>query len=60
MKPPSLSETFAEIQHGKVTAFQAIYSWLLAKVGSGLECAPGEERRERVVCNSSTLYCVVP
>lgn len=41
MKPPTLSETFLEIRLGKATPFQAIYSWLLAKVGSGLECAPG-------------------
>ena len=35
----------AEIRSGRATPFQAIYSWLLARVGQNLDVLPGEEFR---------------
>jgi len=45
---PSLSEVLSEIRSGRATPFQAIYSWLLARVGNGLDVMPGEEFRVAV------------
>ncbi|KAL4427745.1 hypothetical protein ABPG75_001834 [Micractinium tetrahymenae] len=45
LREPSLGEALAEIRSGRATPFQAIYSWLLAKVGAQLDVLPGEEFR---------------
>lgn len=45
IKEPSLSEVLVSIQSGQVTPFQAIYGWLLARIGNDLDVLPGEEFR---------------
>lgn len=37
LKEPSFSEVIAEIRSGRATPFQAVYGWLLARVGDGLD-----------------------
>lgn len=48
LQEPSISEVISQIRSGKSTPFQAIYSWLLARVGTNLEVLPGEEFRVAV------------
>ncbi|PSC74860.1 traB domain-containing -like [Micractinium conductrix] len=45
IREPSLGEVVTEIRTGRATPFQAVYSWLLAKVGRHLDVLPGEEFR---------------
>jgi hypothetical protein len=40
-----LGEALADIASGRATAFTALYGWLLARLGAGLECQPGAEFR---------------
>lgn len=42
---PNFGAAVAAIRSGKSTPFQALYSWLLAKVATNLEIKPGEEFR---------------
>jgi pheromone shutdown protein TraB len=43
-----LSTILTEIRTGRTSAFQGIYSWLLARVGNDLDVSPGEEFRVAV------------
>lgn len=45
MQEIPLSFILTEIRSGRTSAFQGIYSWLLARVGHGLDVSPGEEFR---------------
>ena len=48
LKEPILSDIVKELRKGRVTLFQAVYGWLLGRVGAGLDVAPGEEFRVAV------------
>lgn len=48
-----------EIRSGRATPFQGVYSWLLARVGSGLDVMPGEEFRVAVKEAQAVGACVV-
>jgi pheromone shutdown protein TraB len=43
-----LGTILTEIRTGRTSAFQGIYSWLLARVGNDLDVSPGEEFRVAV------------
>ena len=45
MQEPDLAAALAEVRAGRATPFQAVYSWLLARVSQSLEVMPGEEFR---------------
>jgi pheromone shutdown protein TraB len=54
-----LSAILAEIRSGRTSAFQGIYSWLLARVGNDLDVSPGEEFRIAVKEAQKIGACVV-
>lgn len=48
LKEPVVSDIIKELRKGRVTLFQAVYGWLLGRVGAGLDVVPGEEFRVAV------------
>ncbi|KAL4531088.1 hypothetical protein Ndes2526B_g04753 [Nannochloris sp. 'desiccata'] len=54
-----LSAILTEIRTGRTSAFQGIYSWLLARVGNDLDISPGEEFRVAVKEAQKIGACVV-